>query len=183
MITGGIGSNWIAPDAAAEDRQAKAREKAVRQRKEAAHRMTDAVNHDLAGHAAAQRMQSARVALQAYAREVQSEQSAESARELLRATGHEDANGPWLPIGAGVHCGSAFVGALGESGVSQITAIGDAVNLTARLASNAAAGEILVTESAYSALEPQPTSPERRELTLKGKSEPIPVYVLKVGAK
>ncbi len=104
----------------------------------------------------------------------------ESARQLLRSTGHEDASGPWLPVGAGVNAGTAFVGALGESGVSQVTAIGDAVNLTARLASSAAAGEILVTEAAYAALDPEPTPPERRALTLKGKSEPIPVYVLKV---
>jgi adenylate cyclase len=29
----------------------------------------------------------------------------EAARKLLQATGHEDASGPWLPVGAGVHAG------------------------------------------------------------------------------
>ncbi len=106
----------------------------------------------------------------------------EAARFLLRATGHARPDGSWLPIGAGVHTGTAFVGALGQGGVTQITAIGDAVNLTARLASSAAAGEILVSDAAYAALEPEPNAPEHRELALKGKSEPIGVYVLKVGA-
>lgn len=104
-----------------------------------------------------------------------------AAKQLLRATGHEDPDGPWLPMGAGVHCGTAFVGALGQGGVSQITVVGDAANLTARLASSAAAGEILLTEAAYAAIEPEATPPERRELALKGKSEPIKVVVLRVG--
>ncbi len=107
--------------------------------------------------------------------------SVDAARQLLRATGHENPNGPWLPIGAGVHTGTAFVGALGQGGVSQITAIGDSANLAARLASSAAPGEILVSETAYRSIAPEPTPPEHRELTLKGKSEPFGVYVLKVG--
>jgi adenylate cyclase len=33
--------------------------------------------------------------------------------ELLRATGHADEGGPWLPVGVSVHSGVAFVGSIG----------------------------------------------------------------------
>jgi len=76
----------------------------------------------------------------------------EAAQELLVATGHADAVGPWLPVGIGVHTGVAFVGIVGSAEtVTDFTALGDAVNVTARLASNAAGGEILVSEAALAA--------------------------------
>ena len=75
-----------------------------------------------------------------------------AARELLHVTGHGDPNGPWIPVGAGVHTGVAYVGLVGtEGGISDMTALGDAMNTTARLASQAKAGEILVSEPAYAA--------------------------------
>src|SRR3954471_14771895 len=67
-----------------------------------------------------------------------------AAQALLEATGHESAGGPWLPIGAGVHTGIAFVGSIGDGKVTDFTALGDSVNATARLASAAGPGEILV---------------------------------------
>ena len=36
----------------------------------------------------------------------------EAALELLKVTGHGSAEGPWLPIGAGVHTGVASIGAV-----------------------------------------------------------------------
>ena len=36
-----------------------------------------------------------------------------AAQELLRVTGHSDPNGPWVPVGAGIHTGIAYVGAVG----------------------------------------------------------------------
>lgn len=105
----------------------------------------------------------------------------EAAQDLLRRTGHDDSNGPWLPVGVGVHTGTAFVGVVGdESTTADFTALGDNVNITARLASQAGTGEILVSETAYAAAHLQPGNQERRQLELKGKSEPIGVYVLRV---
>lgn len=69
----------------------------------------------------------------------------EAAKDLLRATGHNDPSGPWVPIGAGVHTARTWFGAVGQGSHVELTALGDAVNVTARLASQAAAGEILVT--------------------------------------
>jgi adenylate cyclase len=107
----------------------------------------------------------------------------EAAQDLLRLTGHRDANGPWLPVGIGVHTGTAFVGVVGDAkSTADFTALGDNVNITARLASEAGAGEILISDAAYSAsaanLDLEDL--ERREMELKGKSEPIGVRVLRV---
>ena len=64
----------------------------------------------------------------------------DAARQLLRETGHGSAVGPWIPLGAAVHTGIAFVGSVGDHGVTDFTALGDAVNTAARLASAAEAG-------------------------------------------
>ena len=58
-----------------------------------------------------------------------------AAREMLWATGHTDANEPWIPVGIGIHTGTAFVGKVGHEGVNDITVLGDAPNVTARLSS------------------------------------------------
>ena len=103
----------------------------------------------------------------------------EAATALLRATGHADADGPWVPLGAGVHTGIAWVGAVGDDTHTEITALGDAVNTTARLASMAAAGEILVTTAAVRAAGLAPGT-EHRSLSLKGKEALTEVDVLRV---
>jgi adenylate cyclase len=105
----------------------------------------------------------------------------EAAQELLNLTGHRDPKGPWLPVGVGVHTGPAYVGVVGDAGATQdFTALGDNVNITARLASEAGPGEILVSDSSYSAAQMGVEGLEHRQLDLKGKSEPIGVYVLRV---
>ena len=69
---------------------------------------------------------------------------------------------------------------VGVPPVTDLTALGDVVNTTARLASAAATGEILVTEAAAAASGFETTSLERRDLELKGKSERTPVFVARV---
>lgn len=104
----------------------------------------------------------------------------EAARALLIATGHTEASGPWLQIGAGVHTGVAYVGSVGGGRIADFTAMGDACNVTSRLASAASAGEVLITEETWTraALDLDAT-PKRLEL--KGKSAPVDVRVLKFG--
>src|SRR6185369_1759719 len=102
-------------------------------------------------------------------------------RALLRVTGHGEPGGPWLPIGVGVHTGIAFVGAVGEGPSSTVTALGDTVNIAARLASAAGAGELLVSEDAARSAQLDGGQAERRDLELKGKSVRVPVVVLGVG--
>jgi adenylate cyclase len=105
----------------------------------------------------------------------------DAAQELLKRTGHEDAKGPWIPVGIGVHTGPAYVGVMGgEDSTLDFTALGDHVNTTARLASQARAGEILISDATYAAAELDKKDLEHRQLELKGKSEPIGVHILKV---
>ena len=105
----------------------------------------------------------------------------EAAQDLLKLTGHRDSRGPWLPVGIGVHTGTAFVGVVGgEDSTADFTALGDNVNITARLASQAGTGEILISDAAYSAANLNLSDMEHRQLELKGKSEPIGVRALHV---
>lgn len=103
----------------------------------------------------------------------------EAARMILQVTGHNDPDGPWIQLGAGVHTGTAFVGSLGsEEGTTDITVLGDAANVAARLSTSAGVGEILISDSAYTAAGLNLENLEKRSLELKGKSEPFDVWVI-----
>jgi adenylate cyclase len=98
-------------------------------------------------------------------------------RDLLAATG-QNTPSPLLPIGAAVNTGVAYVGTVGDGDLVDFTAMGDPVNVTARLASAAGAGELLVTASAVSAAGLADDGLEHRSLALKGKTERTEVLVL-----
>lgn len=100
----------------------------------------------------------------------------EAAQALFRATGHGSPEGPWVPLGAGVHTGSAFVGIVGENESSDFTALGDPVNIAAHLASQAAIGEILLTDPVRDGAGLLDAGLERRHVSLKG--HPIDALVL-----
>jgi adenylate cyclase len=85
-----------------------------------------------------------------------------------------------IPVGIGVHAGVAYFGAMGsEEGLADISAIGDEVNATARIASKAAAGEILVSEVALEQAGIKAGELESRSLELKGISEQVSVRVMR----
>ena len=113
----------------------------------------------------------------AYSGREHARHAVDAARRLLDITGHGDPGGPWIPIGVGVHSGVAFVGSVGQGPDTELTAMGDAVNVTARLASQAGAGEILVTAEAAT-LAGGITGREHRSLQLRGKSGPTVVVVV-----
>jgi adenylate cyclase len=106
------------------------------------------------------------------------ERAVATAKVILDATGHGSQGGPWLPLGAGVHTGPAWVGAVGDGQRTDLTALGDTVNTTARLASVAGVGEILVSAAAAEA-SGLDAGLEHRSLDLKGKSQPTEVVVLR----
>ena len=102
---------------------------------------------------------------------------------LLEATGHGDPGGPWIPVGVGVHTGDAFVGTVGDPRqVVNFTALGDAVNLGARLASAAIDGELVVSEASASLGGLPKDAGDRRSVSVKGKHDAIAVRVLTVAA-
>lgn len=103
----------------------------------------------------------------------------ECAKALLRATGHTDREGPWIPVGAGVHLGNAFVGMVGSpKGIQEMTALGDDINVGARIASAAGPGEVLASFELCQKANLETDGLEHRELTLKGKENPMNVAVI-----
>lgn len=109
--------------------------------------------------------------------ELHAERAIAAGRALLSATGH-DTGQPWLPVGAGVNTGVAFVGTVGQGEQVELTAMGDPVNVAARLASAAGTGELLVTTAAAESAHLPDVGLEHRVLALKGKIEPTEVLVL-----
>jgi len=97
------------------------------------------------------------------------------AQNLLRVMARQK-----IPVGIGVHAGVAYFGAMGTAdGLTDISAIGDEVNTAARLASSAAAGEIIVSEHALKEAGIDGSDLESRSLELKGISEPVLVRIMR----
>ena len=96
------------------------------------------------------------------------------ARRLLAAVGYGGAEGPFAEVGVGLDYGEAFVGNVGGDTYTDFTAIGDVVNVAARLQGTAAGGEIVASARLVERLDPVPGEPI--ELELKGKAEPVAAY-------
>lgn len=85
-----------------------------------------------------------------------------------------------IPVGAAVHTGMAFVGSTAtEDVVNDFTALGDAVNTTARLVSAAADGELLVSAEAADAAGTDRSGLEHRTVEARGRTEPVEVVVVR----
>ena len=74
-----------------------------------------------------------------------------------------------------------FVGS--KDAFTDFTAIGDSVNTTARLASAAAAGEILVSEESSVAASLDVAELDERRLELKGIPEPVSAHIVRSGPR
>jgi adenylate cyclase len=99
----------------------------------------------------------------------------EVAQKLSRVMSQEG-----IPVGIGVHAGVAYFGAVGtEDGLTDFAALGDEVNLAARIASQAAAGEIVISRRALEAAGIDAGAVVWRELTLKGISRPVEAAVMR----
>ena len=72
-----------------------------------------------------------------------------AAEAVISSLGYGSASEPWLPVGIGVHAGPAYVGKVGSGNVNDFTALGDTINVAARLQAEAAAGEIVISEPVY----------------------------------
>jgi len=105
--------------------------------------------------------------------------AAEASVALLKALGYGQSAEPWLPLGVAVNSGVAYVGNVGGQGTVDFTALGDVVNTAARMQSNAAVGEVVLSESVYAAAADQFPGAPSHMLDLRGKEAPVAVRVLR----
>jgi adenylate cyclase len=96
--------------------------------------------------------------------------------ELLKAVGYGSDDGPWVELGVAVNAGVAYVGNVGGS-VVDFTALGDPVNIGARMQQHAAGGEFLVASGVANELM---AAAPRRALNLRGHEQPVDAFVLSV---
>jgi len=102
----------------------------------------------------------------------------EAGEALLRAVEDRELMAGGVQVGVGVHTGEAFVGTVGADERLDFTALGDTVNVAARLGSDAGAGELFVSGVAWAAAG-RADGAEHRALAVKGRVEPLEVIVLR----
>jgi adenylate cyclase len=84
--------------------------------------------------------------------------------------------GKTVDFGIGVNTGYAVVGNIGSKRRMDYTAIGDTVNTSARLESNAKPGQILISQSTYDLVKERVAVKPLGEIKVKGKETMIPIY-------
>ena len=89
----------------------------------------------------------------------------------------EDSDGALTTgFGVGVNTGHAIVGNIGTPELMNYTAIGDAVNVAARLESEAPVGDVLISDSTYERVRDEVEVEELGARQIKGRSQPVLVY-------
>lgn len=84
--------------------------------------------------------------------------------------------GKEVNFGIGVNTGYAVVGNIGSKDRMDYTAIGDTVNTSARLESNAKAGQILISQATYDLVKDKVEVTSLGGIKVKGKVEELQVY-------
>ncbi|MGD9076331.1 MAG: adenylate/guanylate cyclase domain-containing protein [Desulfobacteraceae bacterium] len=85
---------------------------------------------------------------------------------------------PELKMGIGVNAGEVVVGNIGSETRAKYGIVGSAVNVTQRIQSEAEGGEVVISESVYSAARDQVTIKKSFEAQLKGIQGNVKLYVV-----
>ena len=80
---------------------------------------------------------------------------------------------PEIGVGMGLHTGEVIVGYIGSDRRSEYTAIGDTVNTSSRLESNAAGGEILISDATAKAAHSRYQLKQRDPIMVKNREQPV----------
>jgi adenylate cyclase len=86
-----------------------------------------------------------------------------------------------VTVGIGLHTGDALIGYIGSERRSEYTAIGDTVNLAARLESNARGGQILLSDATAAAIGNAFPLVAHEPLKVKNRLQPVSLFELNIG--
>ena len=81
-----------------------------------------------------------------------------------------------IGVGMGLHTGEVVVGYIGSDRRSEYTAIGDAVNTSSRLESNALGGEILISDATAKAAHSRYKLKPREPIMVKNRQQPVNLW-------
>ncbi len=81
-----------------------------------------------------------------------------------------------IGVGMGLHTGEAIVGYIGSDRRSEYTAIGDTVNTSSRLESNARGGEILISDATAKAAHSRYKLKPRDPIMVKNREQPVKLW-------
>jgi adenylate cyclase len=101
--------------------------------------------------------------------------------ELLDEADRSELRAAGVRVGAGIHAGRAFVGVMGTDDRLDFTALGDTVNVAARLGSLAGPGQLLVGSQSWDGGTRTAQVADRRSVQVSGRSEPLEIVTVQVG--
>lgn len=81
-----------------------------------------------------------------------------------------------IGVGMGLHTGEAIIGYIGSDRRSEYTAIGDTVNTSSRLESNARGGEILISDATAKAAHSRYKLKPREPIMVKNRQQPVNLW-------
>jgi len=88
----------------------------------------------------------------------------------------QDEGFPEIGVGMGLHTGEVVVGYIGSDRRSEYTAIGDTVNTSSRLESNARGGEILISDATAKAARSRYNLKPREPIMVKNRQQPVMLW-------